>query len=1530
VSVSVDNDHKTSPVPPDHRILDLFHPAVSDWFREVIGTPTPAQVKGWPAIVAGQNTLLLAPTGSGKTLAAFLACLDQLWKEPTLSAGVQLLYVSPLKALNNDIYRNLHVPLLGVQEIALRRGERLPRINVGLRTGDTTTQERTKQLRTPPHVLITTPESLHLLLTSNGREMLRSVRWCIVDEIHVLCPNKRGVFLAILLERLQHLTGEPGFVRIGLSATQRPMEEVARYLGGLRYASEGNLEHRSVTIIDAGQRKNLDVQVVSPVERFGPLPEKSVWPSIYRYLYDQIQQHRSTIVFGNNRRSVERITTALNELHDEAIAAFAPSLPTDHKIKEERDTAEQELNPPILSLAPLARAHHSSISLDVRRQTEEMLKEGRIKAVVATASLELGIDMGAVDLVCQVESSGSIARALQRVGRAGHLVGGQSKGRLVPKTLPDLLEQAALAREMLHGQVEALHVPTGCLDLVAQQVVAMVAVENWNAPHLYALLRQAYPCRDLTPEAFENVLDMVSGRFPAEAFRELRPRVVWDRIHNRLHALPGSKHLALLNGGSIPDTGQYTAYIQGTTNRIGELDEEFIYERRVGDVFTLGTTSWRIESIEADRVYVSRSEGMPAMMPFWRGEKVARSSDLGNAVGRLIDDTLHLLAQNQEETQDWLQEQCQLDSYAARNLAFFLRRQIETAGAVPSHRTILCEAFRDQVGDWHLAILSSLGARFHLTLRFALESLWRERYGYQPYCLHHDDGVLMRLVDIGDPPLDLLRQLDPATVEQRVLNELADSALFAIRFRHNAARALMLPISSPDKRAPLWLQRLKARNLLQVARQHSRFPVVIETCRECLHDHLDVDRLREVLEGIKTDRIQLVTRRAETPSPFAGQLLFGFTAAFMYDYDKVELRGTTKSVQVDKGLLDQMLSPETFDHLLDPRAVEQVERRLQGVGLAPRTSEELFEWIRRLGDVRDDEIPEAARQFTPALKQQGRVIDWSVPNRKETRLILAEEKEVYEAAWPSSNGSLNHTNESASKILRRFLLTHALVGLEDVLRRYPFERSWVEEQLHHWSKQGLAVELQSWGDEPTVVFAAPENLDQVRRGSLALRRREVPTVSPTVFAHFVQRWQSGQSESNLAGPEGVRNTLERLQGLSLPRELWEQTVLPSRVANYQARWLDDITASGEWCWVCRSPTDDHKSVSFIRRDHLQFYPYPDPDRPLEGDAATVHDLLRNRGAMFLVDLAQATSLPPNRVKAALWELVDRGLLTNDRFDVLRRSDSADSEPSTDNQRANLRAMRRHRVGRPEGRWSLIPWGQPEPEARALFEVQNLLERYGVVSRDLSLLDPTLLPWRVHYEVLSRLELSGEVHRGYFVEGLAGAQFALPDAVRRLGELRTLSTETQPLVLLNALDPANLYGPSAPLGWPLVNRNAPQLQIPESENGVLESEEGGENEATWQRRAGNWLVTKAGRIVLAVEASGKRLFSAAWASDEELFAALQVLRDLLKTAHGLDLRGKISVEEWNGEPVLQSPAQKALEMAGFVRDYQSMTLYAVWS
>jgi ATP-dependent Lhr-like helicase len=1501
--------------------LKIFLPPVRHWFRKTLGEPTPAQRLGWPAIAAGQHTLILAPTGSGKTLAAFFACLDRLWRQAPLPRGVQVLYISPLKALNNDIHRNLQVPLEGVAAAARELGHTLPTIETAVRTGDTPAAERQRLLRKPPHVLITTPESLHLLLTSRARDTLRQVTHCIIDEIHALCPNKRGVFLSLLLERLEALNPH-GFVRIGLSATQRPLDEVARYLGG----SGADGQPRPVTIVNAGVRRDLDLRVVSPVEQFGALPEQSIWPSIYRLLGREIQQHRSTIVFANNRRTVERITANLNE--------------TEFSREPEASATERETTSGVL-----ARAHHGSVALDVRQATERALKAGELPAVVATASLELGIDMGAVDLVCQVESPGNVARGLQRVGRAGHVVGQKSKGRLIPKTQADLIEQAVLAHEMAAGRVEEVRCPQNCLDVLAQQVVAMTALEPWEVPALYALVRRAYPFHDLSPEVFHVVLEMVSGRYafrpielkPSRAgtLTALQPRISWDRVHNRLHGLPGSQHLALVSGGTIPDTGQYGAYTM-TGVRIGELDEEFVYERRIGDAFLLGTNAWRVERIEADRVLVTPAEGAPAMVPFWRGEGASRSRELGLALGRFLREVGEKA--DRTECLDWLQRDYFLDAWGAKNLVYHVRRQMALAGCLPTDRTLVVEASRDPLGDWQVILLCPFGGRLNLALRLAIEQRLTQRLGYRPQCLHQNDGILIRLTDTDEPVLDLFEGITAENVEASILDELADSALFALRFRQNAARALLLPRGQPGKRAPLWLQRLRGRDLLQVARQHPDFPIVAETFRECLHDHLDLPHLRELLALLQTGEIEVKTRRADVPSPFASGMLFAFTAAFMYETDRTEAAG--KAPAFDEQLLQQLATTEQAAHLLDPRAIQQVDRRLRGIGMPPRSSAEMAEWLRRLGDVSASELEGPMAAFLQELEADGRAKRIELPHcREPLRWVLVEGEEVYRQAFGLAGA--DSQTEAGEMILQRFLATHALVGLQDILERYPFERRWAEQRLNDWSASGRLVSIpaslprkrgESSDSEDAhsprlrgrlaeerlagerldedLRWSAPENLEQVQRGSLALLRREVTTCPPPQFADFLIRWQFLHPAARRGSADGLTDILERLQGLSLPEELWERVVLPFRNPGYQPRWLDEHIGGGEWVWAGWQETAaSTKQVAFWKRGNLGQVPPPD-DEAFEGDAGLILERLRQRGASFVVDLAANTGLAPSAVRAALWQLVSRRLVTNDRFDVIRRGEARNAERQTSaarvpSQRPARRTARSNAP--PEGRWSLLGWGRPDGTALAVFQAKLLLQRYGVAARELALLDPALPAWRVLYEVLNRMELTGEVRRGYFVEGLSGAQFALPAAVRMLQDCAVPSTAAAPVILLHSLDPANLYGSGAPFDIPLLDGGTRPLL----------------------RRAGNWLVLRGGRPLLIVEQQGKKLTALASASRDDLTAAVARLPDILTTDRSPGSRHKLSVAEWNGQPVTASDGFELLTASGFVRDYQEMTLYAAW-
>jgi ATP-dependent Lhr-like helicase len=1469
----------------------LFLPPVARWFRSALGEPTAAQALAWPLIAGGQNTLILAPTGSGKTLAAFLACLDGLWRRSELPRGIQILYISPLKALNNDIHRNLQAPLEGVAAAAREMGLTLPAVEVAVRTGDTPAAERQRLVRKPPHILITTPESLHLLLTSRAREALRNVTHCIVDEIHALCPNKRGVFTALLLERLAALT-PGGFVRIGLSATQRPLEEVARYLGGAEVGADGALTPRPVAIVDGGLRKDLDLKVIMPVERFGPLAERSIWPSIFRLLYDLVRQHRSTLIFVNNRRGVERITAGLNALAEDG--------------------------------KPLARAHHGSVSLEARRQTEEALKDGRLPAVVSTASLELGIDMGAIDLVCQIESPGSVARALQRVGRAGHLVGQRSKGRLIPKISSDLVEEAVLAREMIAGRVEPLRVPTNCLDILAQQVVAMVAMENWNVAELFERVRRAYPFRDVTPRALDAVLEMLSGRYrfqptevaplrPGQTMNALQPRISWDRVHQRLLALPGSQQLALVSGGAIPDTGQYAVYTTSGA-RIGELDEEFIYERRVNDVFLLGTTPWRLDRIETDRVIVRPAEAAPAMVPFWHGEQAGRSLDLGKAIGRFLAE----LSERLEEPgcDDWLKNDCRLDDAAVANLREFVRRQRARAGVVPTDRRVVVEASRDPLGDWQVVVLSPLGSRVHLGLRLALEHRLRERLGYSPQILHHDDGLLIRLTDSAEPVMDIFEGITPDNARERIVDELADSALFALRFRHNAARALLLPRVAPGKRAPLWLQRLRGRDLLQAARRHADFPIVIETFRECLQDHIDLAEVEMFLAGVQDGSMEVATCRLEAPSPFAQDLLFAFTAAFMYTPDVTDT-DPAGSPALDSSLLDQLLGP-TQQLALDARAVARVESRLRGAGHSPRTATEMAEWLRRLGDLNVAELEGPMAAFLAELEGDGRAIQLDLPSAlSPRRWVLAEYVDEYRAAFGvgpavsyqdgAIEPSLPRQNAAAEAILQRFFDTHALVGLADLLARYPFDADWARRKLEQWAGAGRVVAVPAAVGPQPMQWSAPANLEQVQRANLSLLRQEVVTCPPQQFADFLLRWQYAHPSAHREGPEGFADVLTRLEGCALPGELWEPIALPARLPAYQPAWLDESLASGEWLWLGRGDGDavaeGRGSIALWQREHLGQLPQASGTDRLDPATAQVLECLRTRGALFVPDLASQTGLAPSAVRSALWDLVHLGWATNDRFDPVRRGEPPAPPAADPTSARSVMRGRRRAPAIPEGRWSLPTLGQPDAASHAVFMSQLLLTRYGVAARELAAMDSAMPPWRVLYEVLSRLELAGEVRRGYFVEGLSGVQFALPAAARQLAEGALPAPSAAPVVLLHSLDPANLYGSRAPFDIPLLDGGTRPLL----------------------RRAGNWLVLRAGRPVLIIEHHGKRLTALASASHDDLVAAVACLPGML----GRGGQTKLTVAEWNEQPVTGTPGRELLEAAGFVRDYQAMTLYATW-
>ena len=1316
-----------------------FSPATRAWFEGTFDAPTPVQALGWPAIASGGHVLIQAPTGSGKTLAAFLSAIDRL--TASLGQGLRVLYVSPLKALNYDIERNLRGPLAGLSS-ALR---------VGVRTGDTPAKERRELVKEPPDILITTPESLYLMLTSAARETLRGVETLILDEVHAVAGTKRGAHLALSVERLARLVDGP-LQRIGLSATQRPLAEIGRFVSG----------GRPIELVDAGTRKELDLQVVVPVEDLRELGSSSalyhpvetdgavtdgssegargsIWPSMYPELLALVQAHRSTIVFVNNRRLAERLALRLNELAEEEIA----------------------------------RAHHGSLAREQRVLIEEDLKAGRIPCLVATSSLELGIDMGAVDLVIQVESPKSVARGLQRIGRAGHELGAVSKGRIFPKFRADLLESAVVARAMRAGEIEETKIPRNPLDVLAQQIVAISVDEEISVDDLHDLVRRAYPFADLSRVQLENVLDMLAGRYPSDEFAELRPRIVWDRTGGTIRAREGARRLAVTNAGTIPDRGLFGVFLVEGGGRVGELDEEMVYEARLGDTFHLGASTWRIEEITRDRVLVSPAPGLPGAVPFWKGEGVGRPYELGQKIGAA---SRELGALGDDAALARLQDEYMLDRRAAANLMAFLRDQAAATGAVPSDRTIVVERFRDEIGDWRVCILSPFGGRVHAPWAMAISSRVRNSLGIDVQSIWSDDGIALHFPDADTPPPRDELLLDPAEVEDLVVAELGNTALFGARFRENAARSLLIPRRRPGERTPLWQQRLKAQSLLQVARKYGSFPVVLETYRECLQDVFDLPALRSLLHGIQTRQIDLVEVETQSASPYSSSLLFDYIATYMYEDDTPPAERRAQALSLDRDLLRELLGQEELRDLLDADALAEVERQLSG---EPKTADHLHDklWLR--GDLRTGEYDEA---LAAALVAERRAL--RVRLAGEERLIAAEDAGRYrDALGVMPPGGLPEAYlDGGPEALGQLVLRYAK-------GRGPFTSGQANERfgreptvaiLSELEREELLVrgELRPGGSERE--WCDPDVLRRLRRASLAALRREVEPVEREALARFLPSWHGIDRRATL------REALVPLQALPLPVSLWESEVLPRRVPGYRPEQLDALCATGEVVWI---GAGSDRVALYFREDASALGQVGGAPRP-EGE---LHDRIRaalGKSAVFWFDLLDDTGVAPDEVLPALWDLVWSGEVTNDAWTPLRAGRRY-GVPKPERRPRRFSRSRSSAVTATQGRWSLTDrLFMGAPDRRALAEL--LLERQGIVTRDGVRAEGIPGGYGAVYAELRILETLGLCRRGYFVEGLGGAQFALGGAVERLRETRDRREDEAPLVLA-AADPAQPYG-----------------------------------------------------------------------------------------------------------------------------------------
>ncbi len=1415
--------------------LAPFSSKTREWFTRAFAEPTPAQQLGWPAIASGEHTLIQAPTGSGKTLAAFLYGIDRLNDDG--GSGLRLIYVSPLKALNYDIERNLRGPLAGL-ESSLR---------VGVRTGDTPQKERAAMLKDPPDILITTPESLYLLLTSRARETMAGVRTLILDEVHAVAGTKRGAHLAVTVERLERLVDEP-FQRIGLSATQRPLEEIGRFVSGAR----------PIRLVDAGVAKQLDLQVVVPLEDMRELPStgelshpapadgqemdigterntQSIWPSIYPAVLELVRQHRSTIVFVNNRRLAERLALRLNELAGEEIA----------------------------------RAHHGSIAREQRLEIEELLKRGEIPCLIATSSLELGIDMGAVDLVVQVESPKSVARGLQRVGRAGHELGAVSKGRIFPKFRADLLESAVVVERMKAGAIEETVIPRNPLDVLAQQIVAICAEEEVEVDDLHELVRGAYPFADLSRTQLENVLDMLAGRYPSDEFAELRPRIVWDRTAGVIRGRQGARRLAVTNAGTIPDRGLFGVHLVDGGGRVGELDEEMVYEARAGQTFLLGASTWRIEEITRDRVLVSPAPGVPGAVPFWKGEGVGRPYELGEAIGRA---SRELVALSHKGAVKRLTEQHSLDERAARNLLTFLNEQATATGTVPSDRSIVVERFRDEIGDWRVCILSPFGARVHAPWALALAARVRDSLGLEVQSIWSDDGIALHLPDADAPPPTEELVIGPDEVEDLVVQEVGQSALFGARFRENAARALLIPRRRPDQRTPLWQQRLKAQSLLQVARQYGSFPVILETYRECLQDVFDLPALKRLLRGLHTRELDLVDVETQSASPYSASLLFDYIATYMYEDDTPPAERRAQALSLDRDLLRELLGQEELRDLLDPGAVDEVEAQLRG---DPRNPDELHDVLRLRGDLRPGEYDEA---FAAILLAERRALTARFAG--EERLIAAEDAGRYrDAVGAMPPGGLPEAFlEGGPESLRQLVLRYAR-------GRGPFTTAQandrfgrdVEPILQELERKEELVrgELRPGGTERE--WCDPDVLRRLRRASLAALRREVEPAEQAALGRFLPNWHGIDRRATL------REALVPLQGLALPVALWESEVLPRRVPGYTPAQLDALCAAGELVWIGAGL--DRVAVYF--REDAPVLGRPAGAPAPEGEA---HDRIREalgRSAEFWSDLVAAVELQPEAALPALWDLVWAGEVTNDAWTPLRAGRRYQAPRA--GARATRRRFSRQRaagVTATQGRWALTDrlFAGP-PDRRALAEL--LLERQGIVTRDGVRGEGILGGYGAVYSELRALETLGVCRRGYFVEGLGGAQFALPGAVERLRELRPREGEEPEPLVLAAADPAQPYGAALP--WP--RRSG----------------------ARAARVAGAHVVLLGGEAALFVERGGRSLVPLRDPDEAWLRPALAALVEHVRGGGAK----RLAVERFDGEPVGETNVMPLLLEAGFL-------------
>ncbi len=1490
-------------------ILDDFHPVVAEWFRKSFSGPSPPQVQGWPAIASGNHTLILAPTGSGKTLASFLWCIDNVFRKGLESDrsdfaanrdGVHTLYISPLKALNNDIHTNLQVPLSGIRKTALEQGLDPPDIRTAVRTGDTPSHVRQSMVKKPPHILITTPESLYLLLTSErGREMFGNLKYVIIDEIHSLSNNKRGTHMSLSLERLEALCKTPP-VRIGLSATQRPLERIAAFLGGQVYnPGTDSFAPRPVTIVDCGQRKELDLKVISPVKDFNDLPDSTIWPALIDTLYNLILAHETTLVFVNMRAQAEKIARQINEKHAENAGGMD---------------------------GPIALSHHGSISREMRYDIESTLKKGEIPAVIATSSLELGIDIGSIDLVVQVETPKTVASTLQRVGRSGHLLSATSKGRIIPLYQSDLDDAVAFIRFMREGEIEETHIPENGLDVLAQQIVAEVSMREWQRIDLYRLLRGSYSYRNLTETVFNNIVDMLNGRFGHTELRALQPRLTWDTVNDRLITRRGSRLTAVMNGGTIADRAYFGVYLQDSGTRIGEMEEEFAFESRVGDVFFLGNNEWRINEITKDRIIVSPLGSPTPRPPFWKSEPLYRDFETSSKIGSWREQVLSYLKKPDELAHDF-----DLDADTAENVLDYLKRQFEQTGELPTDKRIVIEYFRDSVGEPQVVIHGPYGGKVLGAWATVLCAVLEKRFDVQVQYSYDDDSILIRLLDVTEhPDMEALLKITADEAEEILTAYIPTTPLFAIRFRHNATRALLLQRSRADMRIPLWLQRLRASDLLQVVQEFPDFPIIIETMRDCLQDVFDVAGMKKVINDIHEKSIAVHTVHTSSPSPMASGVLFRLLAEYMYEYDQTRTTGFAAEISSD--LLADVLQKEVIPAIVGREIIDEAESRWQHIAADSRAkdAEDLFSIIQKLGPLTDTDLTDRSAmdpdEWIVNLQQQKRIY------KIDKGWITIQEKNYYE--YPQEP---EHCKWIVNKIFRG----RGPLLIIEIVEQTKLDKNAVTAAVESLVKDKVLVSGTLVENEIGTFYCDRHNFAQLYRRAIVIRRQAMRPGDRNLFYRFLLNWHRIHKADT-----SVDEIVRQYSGLYLPTGVFERDILRSRLINdtdhvdVLVDFVNSFMNSGDIhiraqkeragtqtrvCYTSRGEGSILKASAEIRET---------ADDIKGEEAQTVLLFLRDNGASHFKDICDGSGLSQVQTENGLYELALSGLVSCDHYSsflrIIGRTVKNEEKtvssgwhdeikpafprgPVTRHGRRAQRPSRheiRSRLPRYEGRWTLttafaVHGKELEDDARAEKQARLLLQRYGVLVKEFYRRESGLMPWYRIFRALKRMEWSGEIRRGYFIEGLSGVQFALPEAVRKLESLQTgeAKTSTGP-ALLTAVDPALPFGGT--IDWGLTDLAGKSISV--------------------TRLPSNHLCFVDDRPVVYSENYGARLFLCSEFKPEYTDELAQALKLFLKLPEMYRPKRKLEIQTIDGNPAAEHELAKVFLNYGYEVDSKTLVLW----